>query len=531
MIRFTKTASGALFALSLCTAAAYGQTATLDAPPAGITPAAVSLAQVRALHQRAVAGHLPGSYRLHETLKAEGIQGTLDRIEHGGDYRVDEMLGPVHTAEGIYHGRRWQQNGTGEVATISGVHQRTQIDDAVEATLGAGATLLGEVTDPVHAYVVRIDPPGGRLEYVFYDTVSGHIDRIEAIRAGSREITTYDQYAAVGAATIPWHEHTVDSRTSEERDLRIVTADTSSTVSDGEVAPPAPVDPLAVSSWPSVMPAQFLSDRVILRTRINGHPVDLQLDSGSSGVLIDKSVLDASGIRTFGKGNAVTAGLYAVEEAVVPRIEIGNAALTNVAVEAAPFSEIADNHTVVAGLLGFDLIDTAVVKIDYASAELSLLDPATFTAPPNAVSVPIALDDLVPAIAATIAGASASHMVVDTGADRSTLFSQFIRANPERTKDQGLGERERDAYPFEQQFYGVGGQVSFSQLQLGPLAVAGVTFPTWLFDATENAASFEFEDIDGLIGQDVLRYFDVYLDYPQQRIYFVPNQRYRDRFS
>ena len=35
---------------------------------------------------------------------------------------------------------------------------------------------------------------------------------------------------------------------------------------------------------------------------------------------------------------------------------------------------------------------------------------------------------------------------------------------------------------------------------------------------------------DGLIGQNVLRYFDVYFDYSREKMYLVPNDRYRERF-
>ncbi|MGA9419956.1 MAG: hypothetical protein WBV40_12475, partial [Candidatus Cybelea sp.] len=47
----------------------------------------------------------------------------------------------------------------------------------------------------------------------------------------------------------------------------------------------------------------------------------------------------------------------------------------------------------------------------------------------------------------------------------------------------------------------------------------------------QNAASFELEDYDGLIGQDFLRNFDVYLDYPHDKIYLVPNDRFRKRWA
>lgn len=86
------------------------------------------------------------------------------------------------------------------------------------------------------------------------------------------------------------------------------------------------------------------------------------------------------------------------------------------------------------------------------------------------------------------------------------------------------------AFPFVNDFTGVGGSVEYRPLELGPLIVGTWSFPTWLFDVTQNASGFEFEDYDGLIGQDFLRNFDVYLDYPSARIYLAPNERFRQRW-
>jgi hypothetical protein len=48
---------------------------------------------------------------------------------------------------------------------------------------------------------------------------------------------------------------------------------------------------------------------------------------------------------------------------------------------------------------------------------------------------------------------------------------------------------------------------------------------------TQNPNAFNQEDYDGLIGQDVLRNFDLYFDYAHSKIYIVPNERYRNRWG
>ncbi|HEY5427402.1 MAG TPA: hypothetical protein VIJ77_12700, partial [Candidatus Tumulicola sp.] len=80
-------------------------------------------------------------------------------------------------------------------------------------------------------------------------------------------------------------------------------------------------------------------------------------------------------------------------------------------------------------------------------------------------------------------------------------------------------------------FSGVGGTVDYRPLQTGPFVFGPWTFPKWLFYVTQDAPAFEFEDYDGLVGQDLLRNFDLYLDYPHAKIYLVPNDRFRQRWT
>ena len=151
--------------------------------------------------------------------------------------------------------------------------------------------------------------------------------------------------------------------------------------------------------------------------------------------------------------------------------------------------------------------------------------------PSGATALPIALDDDVPMIDAGIAKAIGHLFILDTGADRSALFTSFVSAHPDDVVDLGLGDRELEQYPFVTDFQGVGGLVKYRPLQVGPFTFAGYVFPKWMFTGTHGAPSFEGDDFDGLVGQDVLRNFDVYLDYAHEKIWLVPNARYNARWG
>jgi len=474
---------------------------------------------------------MPASFVEHWKITQDGMHGTMVLAQRGYDERTDLVLDDqLHSADGILQGRKWDQNSNGEITYLRGIHHRSDVSAAALAALAPGVTLLGMLPGTQPAYVVRVDPPEGRLEYVYYDASTFFIDRMDVALDGSRHIVTYDDYRRTGGHMLAWHVHTLDVHTGVQDDRTLTSVDLDA-VPDAAVAIPTASNPLVLSQSPAALPALILSDRIILTVRIKGRAINLLLDSGASGIAIDPGILDALRIPRFGASTGSMAGNYAVSRAVVPAIVLGSATLRNTLVEAIPFTQWGNDHTPIAGLVGFDFLDAAAYKIDYVNGTVTAMDAASFTPPPGAYAQPIALDDGVPVVGATIAQAVGEHFVLDTGADRSVLYSQFVHDHPSAAADQGLGTQIRDAFPFETAFSGVGGRVSYHPVQVAPFTFAGVTFRNWLFDATYDAAGFEREDYDGLIGQDVLRYFDVYLDYPHSRIYFVPNARYTNRFG
>ena len=521
--------------LLLAPAALRAQENTFE--PAGIVPASMSLSALLKLHAAAVGKLKPGTAKTRAetwTYKEGDLTGTRSSLASGDDYREDVVLGPFHTAEGQVRGQEWEQNANGQTHLVSGVHQRDESNRRALAHAlqkESGVQLLGTVSNPA-AYVVKVSPPGGRVEYVFYDKSSYLITRVERAVEQVREIETYDDFRATDGITEAWHVHTSDGRPGNDTDAQMQTLQHGVPVDAAKLAvPPDARNPVTLGAARAALPVAVLSDRIILKTEIGGRKVDFQLDSGASGILLDRSVAEAVKIPLYGKLTEVTAGTYSASRALVPEIKIGGVSMQNVAIEAAPFHWYDSNGTPIAGLMGYDFIDCCVLHVDYLNGTAEVIDPAAFTAPAGAIALPIRLDDQVPVVTAKIGGALAQKFVLDTGADRSLLFQEFVTAHPRETVDQGLGEAMMESFPFVLESGGVGGEIPIAPVEVNGLGLASLSFPRWLFYVTQKAQAFNQEDYDGLIGQDVLRNFDLYLDYHHARIYLVPNERYRTRWG
>jgi hypothetical protein len=508
------------------------------APPQGITPSrTMTLAHLLALHRIAVGKLPPGTRDTRTelwTYKDGDLTGTQSIVESGDDMREDTTIGPFHSSAGTFNGRSWENNRNGLTRYESGIHNR---DDANAYALahalqaGSGVELLGTVTAPAAAYVVKIAPPKGRVEYAFYDASSHLIVRDERASEGRRIVRTFDDFRTTTGLRQAWHIHESNGLPKDDRDWQLQSLSIGTPIDSSTLAVPAGRDPVTLSGARVTLPAKLSGDRIVVTMQIGAHKVNLLMDSGSSGILLNRDVADATGVKSFGDRTEVTAGQYEAADAVIPKLDFGVATMENVSAETAPYAEWTYGDVPLAGLLGYDFIAGAVMHVDYLNGTVEAIAPASFAAPAGAIALPIRLDDGVPVIEATIGSTRAKNFVVDTGADRSMIFSSFADAHPTAVSDQGLGEEMTASLPFIDKIMGVGGKVQVRPVQVSSLILGSITLPNWLFYVSQNAASFEGDDYDGLIGQDVLRNFDVYFDYPHTMLYLVPNERYKQRWG
>ena len=155
---------------------------------------------------------------------------------------------------------------------------------------------------------------------------------------------------------------------------------------------------------------------------------------------------------------------------------------------------------------GFDFFADAIVHVDYDRGIAEAIDMPGFHAPDNMTTVALALDDKTPAVRAHVGNALA-RLTIDTGANRTLVFSGFA--------DRADLSSERIAATTR--FRGVGGMGNGEMARLRTFEFANVA----LTDTPVEISSDDFgsEDIDGILGADLLRNYDVYFNYPAAQIY------------
>src|ERR1700730_16467457 len=105
--------------------------ASITDPPEGILFTQASLAQILALHKKAV-GQFDSSSRVttESWIYSRGdLKGTQTVVSSGVNFREDTTLGPFHSARGSSGGHEWYQNANGLTMRSSGIHRRDEIDE------------------------------------------------------------------------------------------------------------------------------------------------------------------------------------------------------------------------------------------------------------------------------------------------------------------------------------------------------------------------------------------------------------------
>ena len=119
---------------------------------------------------------------------------------------------------------------------------------------------------------------------------------------------------------------------------------------------------------------------------------------------------------------------------------------------------------------------------------------------------------------------STSRFLFDIGAGLCLMLNQdFI-------EDSNFLDKKRVLYAKEAE--GVGGKIDMhltviKEIRIGPYRFKNV--PSFVFNDTFNLTSYPY--LSGIIGNDILRRFNLILDYAKREFYFMPNSRYQDPFD
>lgn len=451
-------------------------------------------------------------------------------------FRVETTDGRLDYQRGFTGRAFWDRNANENIVYELGhVAQRAYTSNLIDAeaiaSFGTVKLLAPETIEGKTVDVVRIAPSVGAPATLAIDRSTGAYVRIV--------MDPDDKYAKQSV--------TIDAYKEVTRGKRIVSAyhsskyghDTADATYEATIADTDLAVPKYVSHWtfgsgaPAPMevvthqsPLGFLGGHgraVHIHAKINGKDGTFLLDSGAAGEILTHHFADSLNLETIGNAGfrGVNGGGIASQKVRVATIQIGDGVLHDQVVDVA-----GDGGGDLDGILGYDILATAIVDVDLTNQTIAIMDPEKVgvTAGKGAVIFPVDLTSRQPALETTFENIPL-HTVLDSGNDFFLIASdelqrsgKIVATSAKINLGSGL-QIDENLY-----FTGVDGtsQVASRCIRVGSMQVGPYRYatPTTCFG---NPAAFQTDG--ALIGFDFLSHFNWTFDYPEGRLMLTPNGR------
>lgn len=269
---------------------------------------------------------------------------------------------------------------------------------------------------------------------------------------------------------------------------------------------------------------------IILQVRLDDFPDTLNfiLDTGSGGVSLDSSTVSyfhlpitpserrVRGIGSFRKISYVTGQTLHLPNLTVEHLDFH---INNYDLLTSVYGVKID------GIIGYSFLSRYIVKIDYDKSMLEIWEPGTIKYPRGGFLLKPVINGI-PIFDASVSddNTTSSHFYFDTGAGLCLLMSEDFERDSSILKK---GKRI-----IETQAEGLGGKTPMKLTTVKEIKIGKYKFkkvPAHVFRDEYNVTAYP--SLGGLIGNDLLRRFNLVLNYGEKEIHMKPNSHFRESFD
>ncbi len=269
---------------------------------------------------------------------------------------------------------------------------------------------------------------------------------------------------------------------------------------------------------------------VLVKAKFNDIPDSLNfiLDTGSGAISLDSSTTEEFKIPHVPSGRTINgiAGIREVDVARNNKLAFHGLVMDSLDFYINDYDILTSVYgEKIDGIVGYSFFSKYIVKMNFDSLQILVYSPGTIKYP-KAGFLLHPLFTALPIQPLTIKDDRKvdANFYIDTGAGLCFLMSKQFE------EDSAILKKRRR--PISVQVQGLGGKKEMKltiikQVQIGPYRFRKV--PTNILDDEFNATSYPF--LGGLIGNDILRRFNMVFNYPKREIHLIPNSHFNDEFD
>ncbi|MBC7509476.1 MAG: aspartyl protease family protein [Ferruginibacter sp.] len=275
---------------------------------------------------------------------------------------------------------------------------------------------------------------------------------------------------------------------------------------------------------------QYSGGVMVVKAKLNDIPDSLNfiLDTGSGGISLDSATcarlklkLIPSDTVITGMGNSHKVSFVFNQSLHFPGLTVDklNFHVNDYDVLTSVYGEKID------GIIGYSFFRRYIVKINFDSSKLEVYSPGEIEYPKYGTTLHPVFTTL-PILNLNIKDKRKTdfNFYFDTGAGLCFLMSDRF------SKDSGILLPKRK--PLFTQAEGMGGKIQMRTTVIKMVQIGRYKFrnvPTYLYSDEYNVTSYP--NVGGLVGNDLLRRFNLIINYPKREIHLLPNSHFNDLFD
>ncbi len=275
---------------------------------------------------------------------------------------------------------------------------------------------------------------------------------------------------------------------------------------------------------------QYSGGVMVIKALLNNIPdtMNFILDTGSGGISLDSSTCAEFAIKIIPSDTTITGmgGIHKVGFAFNQTLHLPALTITNLNFHINDYNLLSSVYgEKIDGIIGYGFFSRYIVKIDFDSLWIDVFTPGKIQYPkggallhPSFTTIPIQ------ALQIKDARKIDFNFYFDTGAGLCFLMNEnFI-------KDSAILLHPGKLVATVAQ--GMGGRVQMNLTVIKQVKIGGYKFravPTYIYKDEYNVTSYPY--VGGLIGNDLLRRFNLILNYPMHEIHLTPNSHFSDLFD
>ena len=269
---------------------------------------------------------------------------------------------------------------------------------------------------------------------------------------------------------------------------------------------------------------------IIIKATIDNYPDSLNfvLDTGSGGISLDSLTVEKLQLKTVKSERIIRgiAGLKKVSFTNDHYLKLPGLKVDSLDFHINDYDLLTSVYGVrIDGIIGYSFLRKFILKIDYDKQAIEIFTPGAMRYPRGGYLLKPTFTTL-PLVQSIIEDERAllSRFIFDTGAGLCFILSQ------EYVTDSVVFKKRRKRYPTQAE--GLGGKkmmdiTVMKSIKIGPYKFRNV--PVHIFEDEYNVTSYP--SLGGIVGNDLLRRFNVILNYPDQSIHLKPNAQYLAPFD